>query len=146
MKTGDVFSAIVEEPIVVQGWTVVGQGARVDGRIAAADKGGRLKGRANLAVELTSMTTSDGRKVEIVTNTMTQEAIANRKKDAVKVGVGAGAGAAVGGIAGGGTGAAVGALIGAGAGAAMRGEAADIPAETLITFTLRSPVTIREQR
>jgi hypothetical protein len=146
MKTGDAFSAIVEEPIVVDGWTVVGQGARVDGRIAAADKGGRVKGRANIEVELTSMTTSDGRKVEIVTNTMSQEAIANLKKDVARTGVAAGAGAAVGGIAGGGTGAAVGALIGAGAGAAMRGEAAAIPPETLITFTLRSPVTIHEKR
>ena len=146
MKTGDAFSAIVEEPIVVDGWTVIGQGARVDGRIASADKGGRIKGRAELAIELTSMTTSDGRKVEIVTNTMTQEAIANRKKDVARTGIGAGAGAAVGAIAGGGKGAAIGAIVGAGAGTVMRGEAADIPAETIIPFTLRSPVTIREQR
>jgi hypothetical protein len=86
--------------------------------------------------------TSDGRKV--VTNAVSQEAIENRKKDAAKTGIGAGAGAAIGGIAGGGKGAAIGALIGAGAGVAQRGEAADIPAETLITFELRSPVTIRE--
>jgi len=67
-------------------------------------------------------------------------------KDAAKVGVGAGAGAVVGGIAGGGKGAAVGALIGGGAGAAMRGAASEIPAETVITFELRSPVTITERK
>jgi hypothetical protein len=145
MKTGDAFSAILEQPISVEGWVVAGQGARVDGRITEADKGGRLKGKANISVELTSLTTSDGRKVEIVTNAVSQEAVQKKGKDAAKVGIGAGAGAAVGGIAGGGKGAAIGGLIGAGAGAAMRGEAADIPAESLITFELRSPVTIRER-
>jgi hypothetical protein len=52
----------------------------------------------------------------------------------------------VGGIAGGGTGAAVGALIGGGAGAAMRGESAEIPAETVLSFELRSPLTIHEKK
>ncbi len=145
MKSGDVFSVILEEPITADGWVVAGRGARVDGRIAAADKGGRLRGRASIGLELTSLTTSDGRKLEIVTNEVTTEAIAAHKKDAAKVGIGAGAGAAVGGIAGGGSGAAVGALIGAGVGAAQRGEAADVPAETVITFLLRSPLTIRER-
>jgi hypothetical protein len=40
----------------------------------------------------------------------------------------------------------VGAIIGGGAGAAMRGEAAVIPAETVVGFELRSPVTIQEQK
>ena len=145
MKSGDAFSAILETPITVEDWVVAAAGARVDGPNAAADKGGRLKGKANLALELTSLTTSEG-KVEIVTSPVSAEAAANRKKDAAKVGVGAGAGAAVGAIAGGGTGAAVGALVGGGAGAAMRGDAAEIPAETVIAFELRSPVTIRERK
>jgi hypothetical protein len=57
-----------------------------------------------------------------------------------------GAGAAVGAIAGGGKGAAVGAGVGAAAGVgtamATRGKPAVIPAETLIQFSLRTPVTI----
>jgi hypothetical protein len=146
MKTGDVFSVILEKPIMVDDWVVAGEGARVDGRVAEADKGGRLKGKANLSLELTSLTTSEGDKVEIVTSPVSAEAAANRGKDAAKVGVGAGAGAAVGAIAGGGTGAAVGALVGGGAGAAMRGDAAEIPAETVMAFELRSPVTIREKK
>jgi hypothetical protein len=79
--------------------------------------------------------------VEIVTSPVSHEAAANRGKDAAKVGVAAGAGAAIGAIAGGGQGAAIGALVGGGAGAAMRGEAADIAAETVVSFELRSPVT-----
>lgn len=146
MKSGDVFSAILEEPIRSEGWVVAPAGARVDGRIAEADKGGRLKGKASLTVELTSLTIGDGRKVEIVTSPVGYEAGANKASDAKKVGIGAGAGAAVGAIAGGGTGAAVGALVGGGAGAAMRGDAAEIPAETLLVFELRSPVTIEERK
>ena len=61
-----------------------------------------------------------------MTSPVSNEAAANRGKDAAKVGVAAGAGAAVGAIAGGGQGAAIGALVGGGAGAAMRGEAAEI--------------------
>ena len=146
MKTGDAFSAVIEEPIEVSGWRVAGQGARVEGRIVEADKGGRVKGKAELAVELTSLTTDDGQKFAIVTSPVSYDAPTNRGKDAAKVGIGAGAGAAIGGIAGGGTGAAVGALIGGGAGVAMRGEAAEIPAETLLAFELRSPITIHQKK
>ena len=143
-KTGDAFSAVLEEPISVDGWVVAGQGAKVDGRVAEADKGGRVKGKASLSIELTGLTLADGRKVEIVTSPVSNEAAANRKKDAAKVGVAAGAGAVIGGIAGGGSGAAIGALVGGGAGAAMRGDAAIIAAETPVSFELRSPVTIQE--
>jgi hypothetical protein len=143
MKTGDLFSAIVEDPIVVNGWAAVPTGSRVEGRIAEADKGGRVKGKASLTLELTSLT-ANGRKIEIVTSPVSSEAATNKGKDAAKVGVGAGAGAAVGAIAGGGKGAAIGALVGGGAGAAMRGDAAELPAESVLSFELRSPVTIRE--
>jgi hypothetical protein len=146
MKSGDAFSAIVEDPIVVDGWTAIASGARVDGRIAESDKGGRIKGKANLSLELVSVTASNGRKIEIVTSPISAEAAQNKGKDAAKVGVGAGAGAAVGAIAGGGKGAAIGALVGGGAGAAMRGDAAEIPAESVLSFELRSPVTIKEQK
>lgn len=146
MKTGDVFSAILDEPITVDDWVVAPAGARVDGRIVEADKGGRVKGKANISVELTSVTIGDGRKVEIVTSPIGSEAAASKGKDAAKVGIGAGAGAAVGAIAGGGQGAAIGALVGGGAGAALRGEAAEIPAEAVLAFQLRSPVTIQERK
>ena len=93
-KTGDAFSAVLEEPISVDGWVVAGPGAKVDGRVVEADKGGRIKGKASLSIELTSLTLADGRKVEIVTSPVSNEAAANRKKDAAKVGIAAGAGAA----------------------------------------------------
>jgi hypothetical protein len=143
-KTGDAFSAVLEEPIAVEGWVVAAPGAKVDGRVVEADKGGRVKGKASLTIELVSLTIADGRKVEIVTSPVSNEAAANKGKDAAKIGIGAGAGAAVGAIAGGGTGAAIGAVVGGGAATALRGDSATIPAETLIGFELRSPVTIQE--
>jgi hypothetical protein len=146
MKTGDPFSAILDEPIKSGDWVVAGTGAKVDGRIVEADKGGRVKGKANLVIELTALTTSDGQRIEIVTSPVGSEAAANKGKDAAKVGVGAGAGAAIGAIAGGGKGAAIGAVVGGGAGAAMRGDAAEIPAESVVMFELRSPVRIEERK
>ena len=145
MKTGDVFSMILEQPIEMEGWVIAGQGAKVDARVAESDSGGRLKGKANLAVELTALTLKDGRKIELVTNALNKEANDNKGKDAAKIGIGAGAGAGIGAIAGGGKGAAIGAAIGGVAGLAMKGDAADIPAETVMTFELRSPVTVTER-
>jgi hypothetical protein len=146
MNSGDVFSAILEEPITVDGWVVADAGAIVGGRIAEADDGGRLKGKANLSIELTSVTFTGGQKLDVVTSAVDYEAAANKGKNAAKIGIAAGAGAGIGAIAGGGTGAAVGGLIGAGAGAAARGEAAEIPAESVIAFELRSPVTVQEKK
>lgn len=145
-KTGDPFSAILEEPIATADWVVAAAGAKVDGRIVEADKGGRVKGKASLSLELTSLTLADGRKIDIVTSPVSNEAAANKGKNAAKVGVAAGAGAAVGAIAGGGKGALIGGLVGAGAGTALRGDAAEIPAEAVIAFELRSPITIQEQK
>jgi hypothetical protein len=146
MKTGDLFSAILEEPIRIDGSVVVPAGAKVEGRIAESDDGGRMKGKARLSLELISLTAANDQKVEIVTSAVDSEAAADRGADTKKIGVGAGAGAAVGAIAGGGKGAAVGALIGGGAGAAMKGGAAEIAPESVVSFVLRSPVSVRASR
>jgi hypothetical protein len=145
-KAGDVFTASLEEPLVADGRTVAPKGATVEGQIVEADKGGRVSGRAQIAVQLTKLELAGGRSVAIQTNTVTREARATKAKDAAKVGAGAGVGAAIGALAGGGKGAAIGAAAGAGAGTAAvlatRGEAAVIPSETVLAFELRSPVRV----
>ncbi len=98
------FSAILEEPIAAGDWVVAAGGAKVDGRVVEADKGGRVKGKANLSIELTSLTLADGRKIDIVTSPVNHEAAAAKGKNAAKVGIAAGAGAGIGAIAGGGQG------------------------------------------
>jgi hypothetical protein len=144
-QEGQTFSATLAQALVVDGVTVAPRGARVTGRVTESDAGGRVQGRARLTVALTSLETSRG-SVALDTGSFVQAARSTKKKDAAKVGIGAGIGAAIGAIAGGGKGAAVGAAAGGGAGTgavlATRGEAAEIPAETLLTFKLQAPVKV----
>jgi hypothetical protein len=148
-QTGDSFRATLDGPLVVDGAVIAERGAKVEGRVAEADRGGKVKGTATLALELVRINTSDGQRVRLQTEGFTKSAEKSTKKDAMKVGVGAGLGAAIGAIAGGGKGAAIGAGVGgaAGTGAVMatRGEAAEIPAETRLTFRLREPITLTEK-
>ncbi len=148
-ETGGTFDATLEKPIVHNGWVVAPRGSRIVGKIVQSDPGGRVKGTASLDVALTSITTADGQRIAVNTSNVSQEAKSTKKKDAAKVGIGAGIGAAIGAIAGGGKGAAIGAGVGGAGGTAAvlgtRGEAAVIPAETVMTFELRSPVTITER-
>ena len=132
VETGAPFSAVLEEPIRSGDWTIAAAGAKVDGRVVEADKGGRVKGKASLSIELTGLTLADGTKIELVTSPISNEAAANKGKNAAKVGIAAGTGAAIGAIAGGGKGAAIGAVAGGAVGTLARGESAEIPAESVI--------------
>lgn len=147
---GDTFMATIDRPIVVDGFVVAERGARVEGRVAEVDRGGRVKGVATMAVEITRLHTADGQAVALETDSFQRAAEQTRKQDAAKVGIGAAVGAAIGAIAGGGKGAAIGAGVGGGAGAGSvalsRGQAATLPSETRISFRLRNPVIITERR
>jgi len=146
-QTGDSFTATLASDLVHDGVTVATRGATVKGQVVESDPGGRVKGRAQLAVQLTSLETVDGTVVPISTDSVVEVAAASKKKDALKVGIGSGIGAAIGAIAGGGKGAAIGAAAGAGAGTgavlATRGDPATIPSEAVLTFRLRSDAKIR---
>ena len=143
-ESGDTFSASLAAPLVIDEATVARQGAAVRGVVVEADKGGRVKGRAHLAVRLTELETATGDWVDIDTQTVVHHAPGSKRKDAAKIGIGSGVGAAIGAIAGGGKGAAIGAGAGAGAGTgavlATRGTQAVIPGETVLTFRLTAPL------
>jgi len=149
-ESGQTFTAHLEQPLVLNGREIVPKGAEVEGKIVESDKGGRVKGRATLAVQMTRLHTPGGNVVEISTGTITREANATKGKDAAKIGIGSGVGAAIGAIAGGGKGAAIGAAAGAGAGTgvvlATHGGSAVIPSETVLRFALRASVTVAELR
>jgi hypothetical protein len=148
-KNGDRFTASLANPIVDGDWVIAKRGALVEGEIVNSDPGGRVEGRAVLTVKLRSLQLADGRKVALSTNSYTKEAKATKKKDAAKVGIGAGIGAAIGAIAGGGKGAAIGAAAGGGAGTgvvlATRGDPAEIPSESELTFRLQGPITVTKR-
>jgi len=146
---GDMFVATLDHELVVDGFVIAERGARVEGRIVSSDRGGKVRGVAALAVELTRIRTSDGQNVAIQTDSFERHAQQTHGQDAAKVGVGAAIGAAIGAIAGGGKGAAVGAGAGGAAGAGdvllTRGKPATLPSETRINFRLKAPVTLTER-
>jgi len=147
---GDLFTATLDKELVVDGFVIAERGARVEGRVASSDRGGRVNGLASLAVELTRLRLSDGQWVALPTDSFERRAEPSHRDDATKVGAGAALGAIIGAIAGGGKGAAIGAGAGGAAGAgtvmATRGKAAALPSETRLSFRLRAPVTITERR
>lgn len=148
-QTGDSFAATLDQPLVLEGFVIAERGARVQGRVLEAEKAGRVRGTATLAIHLVRLRSSDGQDVTILTEKFVKRGETTRREDAAKVGAGAAIGAAIGAIAGGGKGAAVGAAAGGAAGAgtvaATRGEAAELPSETRLTFRLQEAVTLTEK-
>jgi hypothetical protein len=146
---GDVFTGTLDRQLVVDGFIIAQRGARVEGRVVAADAGSKVRGNAAIAVELTRIHTSDGQNVAIQTDSFERHASADHGTDAAKVGGGAVLGAIIGAIAGGGKGAAIGAGAGGGAGAGavlLTRKPATLPSEMRIRFRLRSTVTLTEKR
>jgi len=147
---GDGFSGTLDQPLVADGLVIAERGARVEGRVVSADRGGKVSGVASLAVELTRVHLSDGQTISVHTDSFERHAEQTRKTDAAKVGGGAALGAIIGAIAGGGKGAAIGAGVGGGAGAGdvllTRGKAATLPSETRVNFRLSAPVTVSERQ
>ena len=137
--------ARVARPVVVAGMTVIPEGAPVTGTVVSAERSGRVKGRASLALRFNRVTVE---KTPYTINTarIVREAEATKGEDATKIGIGAGAGAAIGAIAGGKKGAAIGAGIGGGAGTgavlATRGKEVTIPAGATLRTTIQETVRI----
>jgi hypothetical protein len=145
-KPGDSFSAVLEQPVVVDGWVVARRGQTVLGRVAVAKKAGRIKGTSQLGIELSELVLVDGQQLPIHSKLLQESGETSRGTDAAAVGTSTAIGTAIGGAAEGGEGAGIGAAIGAGAGLAgvllTRGRPTIIPPETSLTFQLRNPVAI----
>lgn len=137
---GDTFLATLEAPLMNGDREIAAKGADVEGKVTICEKSGRVKGRAAIELELTRVKMREGNWLDVYTSTFDQEASASKKSDAAKVGIGAAAGAVLGAIFGGGKGAAIGAAAGGGAGLGTvlitKGKASEIPAETILVFSL----------
>jgi hypothetical protein len=144
-KVGDDFRASLAASILVNGEEAIPKGATVRGVIVDAKKQGAIKGEANLAVRLTSITVR-GKDYPISTSTYAATEKGKGKRSAVVTGGGAALGALIGGLAGGGRGAAIGAGVGGGGGLAASagtgGQNVVFPAESRITFRLSKTITV----
>ena len=144
-RPGDHFDATVSEPVVVNGKTVIPQGAHAEGLVVDARQSGRLMGRARLKLALQTVDVN-GQNYNVRTIRQPRIGRDHKKRNWEWIGGGAAGGAVIGALAGGGTGALIGGPVGAGAGAtvALVTGKKDIKlrAETPLKFELAEPVTI----
>jgi len=146
---GQSFSATLASAVRVDGNEVIPAGASARGTVVDAKALGRFKGGASLELRLTSITVN-GSERTIETSAVSREEKGKGKRTAVLAGGGTALGAIVGGLAGGGKGAAIGALAGGGAGAGGAAFTGNkdivLPAESALSFRLKSSLEIKAAR
>ena len=157
-RSGDTFTARVEDPVFADGREVVPADSTLHGHVTFVKPPGRVKGKAEMRLVADGivlkngheyaftgqLTDSDASSVKVNGNEGTVQGQGKSKKEAAKEsGIGAAAGAGVGAIAAGGTGALYGAGIGAVAGLvhALAKHHKDVVLQsgTELAFVLTSP-------
>jgi len=145
-QVGDRVTAVLEQPIVVNGWVVARRGQTLIGQVEAAVKAGRVKGTSQLGLELTDVTLVDGEQRPILTELWKASGGTSHGQDAATIGTTTALGAAIGAAADWGRGAAIGAGAGAAAGIGAvlltRGRPTIIEPETQLSFRLVEPVKV----
>jgi hypothetical protein len=145
-RVEDKVSARVTRDVRVGTRVAIPAGAIVSGSVTEVDRGGKMKGKARLAVRFHTVTLADGSQMAIRTDAVIREGQSPSGETAAKVGGAAIGGAILGAILGGGKGAAIGAGVGAAGGtaAAMTNDrnAATLPAGTNVTVRVQQPVTV----
>src|SRR5437879_8027254 len=142
---GDTFHATLDSPIYVGDEVAIPSGASVVGRITEVQDSGHFTGRAQIALELTSLSIN-GRRYALRTNQFTQQGNSQGTRTAKTVGTGAAVGALIGAIAGGGKGAAIGAGVGAAGGGGVQAARGTQPvhlgSEARLRFQLEGPLSV----
>jgi len=142
-QVSDIFHATLNNPITINGETVVPSGSDVRGYLVDVESAGRFVGQSRVILQLDSIN-SGGQIYNIQTDQYKMQGSSRGKNTAEKIGAGAGIGALIGAL-GGGKGAAIGAaggVIGGGVQAASKGQQIKLPSETVMNFTLQAPVTV----
>jgi len=142
---GQTFAASLDQPVTLNGESVIPRGADVTVKLVDSQDSGKLTGKAELTLDLVSIRVN-GKMVDINTQSVQRESDSRGAKTAKVAGGTAAVGAIIGAIAGGGKGAAIGAGAGAAAGAGSqvvtKGQKVKIPSETRLTFVLDNDVRI----
>ena len=144
-RVGQTFAASLDEPVLLNGETVIPRGADVVVKLTDAAESGKLAGRSELTLDLVSVKVN-GKVVDVNTETVSRESSSRGKRTAKVLGGTVALGAIIGAIAGGGKGAAIGAGAGAATGVGVEvlthGQRVKIPSETRLTFVLETAVRL----
>lgn len=145
-QQGDVFSASLVQPIVVDGIVVAQRGQTVMGRVAEATKAGRAQGTSHLALQLTALTLADGTQANVQSQLVNRNGQTSVGNDVGTVATTTAVGAAIGAAADWGRGAAIGAGAGAAAGLAgvllTRGHPTVVYPESVLTFRIDNAIPV----
>jgi hypothetical protein len=146
-QPGQTFRATLDSPLSSEGEAAIPSGYDVQGHVVDVKSAGKFAGKSELVLQLDRITVG-GKSYSIQTDQYRREGSSRGKNTAEKVGAGAAIGAIIGGIAGGGKGAGIGAAAGGGLGggvqAATKGQQIKLPSETVLNFTLQSPLTVTQ--
>ena len=147
VQQGQTFRATLESPLSTDGDVAIPAGYEIQGHVVEVKSAGKFAGKSDLILQLDRMTVGE-KTYNLQTDQYKREGSNRTTNTAEKVGAGAAIGAIIGGIAGGGKGAGIGAAAGGGLGggvqAATKGQQIKLPAETVLNFTLQSPLTVTE--
>jgi len=140
--------AHLTRPVSVDGVVALPAGTELSGAVVDAERSGKVKGRARVAIKFDSLRTADTKEtVSIRATEVSATAKSGVKKDAAKIGIGAGIGAGVGALLGGGKGAAIGAAAGGGGGTAYvmseRGDEVGLGRGAAVSVKLLEPLKVR---
>jgi hypothetical protein len=146
-QPGETFRATLDSPLASEGDVAIPSGYDVQGHVVDVKSAGKFAGKSELVLQLDRISVG-GKSYSIQTDQYRREGSSRGKNTAEKVGAGAAIGAIIGGIAGGGKGAGIGAAAGGGLGggvqAATKGQQIKLPSETVLNFTLQSPLTVTQ--
>jgi hypothetical protein len=142
-RLGQTFRASVDEPVSVNGQTVIPRGADAVVKLVEDQQSGKFQGKTVLTLALMGITIN-GQTIDTTTGAVSQASSSRGARTAGVVGGGTALGAIIGALAGGGRGAAIGAAsgaaVGAGAQVITKGQQVKIPSETRLNFTLQQPI------
>jgi hypothetical protein len=140
---GQTFRASVDEPVLLNGQTVIPRGADAVAKLVEDKESGKFEGKTVLTLALTDITIN-GQMIDTTTGNVSQASSSRGVRTAKVVGGATALGAIIGALAGGGRGAAIGAASGAAVGGGTeiltKGQQVKIPSETRLTFTLQQPI------
>jgi len=146
-QPGETFRATLDSPISSNGEVAIPAGYTVEGHVVDVKSAGKFAGQSLLVLQLDRLSVG-GKSYFLQTDRFRRQGSNRSINTAEKVGGGAAIGAILGGILGGGKGAGIGAAAGGGVGGGVqatgKGEQIKLASETVLIFTLQSPLTVTQ--